>query len=1011
MTVFYNRFDRPYKTRKLDSHGKPIFAFDWFIRDTHELDFAELAELTQSIVQECATKNDAPMWSFTRPVPDAPRELTRTGERLIKRNNPAAFDVVSVLPLDYDTTDYSIDEFVADFGDYEFILHTSFSAYQASKKGAECFRVLMRVVDDGIPISLLEEPVAGRPSIRPAIVSTFPKIDQSCFEVTRGFFCPSCPKGSLERFRFLHNKGKPFDWRALPQTVLPKREQVKREVLPTEAAASADGFELKTFDIYRWFQQNTRFHQLSHKKIEVECPDGLAHSDGNTSAHIWLNSEDRWQFKCMHNHGGQKCGTTWARNLLFEQHGDKLAPYCQPIRKKETTSGMWQRRLQQLATTPQAKPTGQALVFDEQDNLITLADRYLDPMLLKQIPETGATFIQSPKGTGKTVLIRDFVSELKAADEPVLLIGHRINLMRALTAKGNLDLDFYLDFEDGEINSKHLGISLDSLPRLPELRTYANTTVIIDECEQVFQHLLSDTLKAKGRRSAVLTVLFRILRTCKRVVLLDADLTAELSIEVLKLCRGQIKLEAEPLLAIQNDYIFEGRTTQLYESQQHLVADLVECANKPDSRIFVSTNYLSFGKQLVAVLAPLGKQILLVSSETAELPEVQEFLADPSEASKDYEIIIATPTAQTGISIDNFHFTDVYGFYGWRVGTFQDIDQGCSRVRRVDLHKVWVQEADQKPPSRTWQSYRDELLAKEQATRVRCFGEDDGLGFATGERLWAEIHARVRWLVECWEANKAEQFVELRLARGYNMEPVVKDEAMHNKGKQALDLAEAIQEEHHAKALWEVEDIEPELHELLSRKRRSKEEQLLVERYRLREALGAQWSYENLVKAIDQQLLKLKFELEKLVKWSLDEQLDFDRRSREKHTVAINDASHVVMTTAVYNELCAAMGIKLADLVNLAKSSLDAGQDTEITQQMMLDLAKWATSNRRTISRYVRFRIKNPVEEPKATWQAVLGHILPLRAVKKQIDGVRQQRYFIDANKRDIVLRTFDLDK
>jgi hypothetical protein len=111
---------------------------------------------------------------------------------------------------------------------------------------------------------------------------------------------------------------------------------------------------------------------------------------------------------------------------------------------------------------------------------------------------------------------------IKADRGSVLLIGHRISLIRQSCQR--LGLDCYLDFEGG-IQSERLGICLDSLKRLRGRGAGPKPfrTVIIDESEQVLSHFFSDTIDA-ATREAIFVDFMSLLQRADRVVALDADL-------------------------------------------------------------------------------------------------------------------------------------------------------------------------------------------------------------------------------------------------------------------------------------------------------------------------------------------------------------------------------------------------------------------------------------------------------------------------------------------------------
>lgn len=111
-------------------------------------------------------------------------------------------------------------------------------------------------------------------------------------------------------------------------------------------------------------------------------------------------------------------------------------------------------------------------------------ERFLPDVALKP----GVTFIKSAKGTGKTQQIQRVVTEMGAAKR-ILLIGHRVSLIRAMCAR--LGLQCYLDKPDGGWQKfpHQFGVSIDSLHQVNPANPY--DLVILDECEQILDHFTS----------------------------------------------------------------------------------------------------------------------------------------------------------------------------------------------------------------------------------------------------------------------------------------------------------------------------------------------------------------------------------------------------------------------------------------------------------------------------------------------------------------------------------------
>src|SRR5262245_35587975 len=89
--------------------------------------------------------------------------------------------------------------------------------------------------------------------------------------------------------------------------------------------------------------------------------------------------------------------------------------------------------------------------------------RYLPDDLSFRLPKIGIIAIKSPKGTGKTVLLKQVVEDCNKRKKSVLLLGHRVFLLKDLAVRSNLA--YYLDIDNGEIADR-LALCLNSLTRI-----------------------------------------------------------------------------------------------------------------------------------------------------------------------------------------------------------------------------------------------------------------------------------------------------------------------------------------------------------------------------------------------------------------------------------------------------------------------------------------------------------------------------------------------------------------
>ncbi|XWK86005.1 MAG: plasmid replication protein, CyRepA1 family [Phormidium sp.] len=305
-----------------------------------------------------------------------------------------------------------------------------------------------------------------------------------------------------------------------------------------------------------------------------------------------------------------------------------------------------------------------------------------------ELPKTGIIAIASGKGTGKTKLI----AQVTAENERLLSLTHRIFLGRSLAERlgytWRTDADkgngYYID-ENG-CPTWRLGLCVESLLGIRPFQ-FMGATVVIDEVCQVFRALLtSNTCNKEGRRPAILARFEEIIKIAGRVIIADADLD-NFVVDYVKALRGE-----DEVFLIQNQYQTPGYGCTIYDSLDHsaIVADTVEMATG-GKRLFIATDSLKSSNVLVNLLESgiSRDRILVINSETVNLNEQREYVRQINEKLPLYDIVIATPSMSTGVSIEAQWFDAVIGiFYG--VVNDADIAQSLARVRHPIPRYIWV---------------------------------------------------------------------------------------------------------------------------------------------------------------------------------------------------------------------------------------------------------------------------------------------------------------------------------
>ncbi|MFM9087928.1 MAG: plasmid replication protein, CyRepA1 family [Cyanobium sp.] len=341
------------------------------------------------------------------------------------------------------------------------------------------------------------------------------------------------------------------------------------------------------------------------------------------------------------------------------------------------------------------------------------------------IPETAKIIgLVSAKNTGKTEWIAKQVEQAQRNHQRCLAIVHRIQLAIALSNRFGIDhIDEIKDSETGGI----LGYALciDSLRPNGKAKfnpyDWYESLIILDECEQVIWELLnSDRKSLKQNRPVILQTLKDVLQTATstggKVILSDADLSP-ITLDYIKALIGN----NPELWLLVNTFIPNQDKRKLYNyaSSEDWLSSIIDAVRK-DKRLLIhtgaqkaeskysTTNLYSLLSELFPDLA-----VLAIDAETVAEPKHSAFgcMANLSHTLANYQIVIASPVIETGISIDDDLFDAVYA-YGSGVQTVQQFCQTLERYRLdVDRHIFTRKSSNQRIAS--GETEPDSLMATE----------------------------------------------------------------------------------------------------------------------------------------------------------------------------------------------------------------------------------------------------------------------------------------------------------
>lgn len=317
--------------------------------------------------------------------------------------------------------------------------------------------------------------------------------------------------------------------------------------------------------------------------------------------------------------------------------------------------------------------------------------------------------IKAPKGTGKTESLINMVADAHANGQPALVLTHRVQLGQALCQR--FGMPYISEIKDSELGKTlGYGLCIDSLHRQSqahfEAECWDDALIIIDEVEQVLWHALNAST-CQSKRVVILKSLKTLIQTALagdgRLIVADADLSDTSLNYLIKLSGQQI----QPYI-IQNDWKPGKEHQWLVQSYtspnpSNLIAEVereLDGGGKPFILCSGQKAKSRWGTQVLeAYLSEKYPElkILRIDSESIADPTHAAYacVADLNKILHNYDIVIASPSIETGVSIDiRGHFTSVFCI-AQGVQAVNSVCQMMARVRDNIPRFLWARERGQ----------------------------------------------------------------------------------------------------------------------------------------------------------------------------------------------------------------------------------------------------------------------------------------------------------------------------
>lgn len=310
--------------------------------------------------------------------------------------------------------------------------------------------------------------------------------------------------------------------------------------------------------------------------------------------------------------------------------------------------------------------------------------------------------LRSPKGSNKTGWIVLQVQKAIARGIPVLVITHRIQLAKALCGRFGID---HIEEVRHSVTKGILGYGLciDSLHPDSQAQfdpdDWSEAIVIIDECEQVIWHML-DSNTCMNNRVAIIEnfqlLLKTVISTKGKIYLSDADLSCIVIDYVRRLVDKDVNI-----WVVENVYAKKKkRKLFVYTGgdPRQLVAALVEAISRGERHLvqvsaqkakykWGSTNLESYLKQRFPCL-----KILRIDAESITDPNHPAYgcITNLDSILSNYDLAIASPVIETGISIELKDYFDSVWCIASGVQTVDAVGQALERLRDDVPRHIWI---------------------------------------------------------------------------------------------------------------------------------------------------------------------------------------------------------------------------------------------------------------------------------------------------------------------------------
>lgn len=355
------------------------------------------------------------------------------------------------------------------------------------------------------------------------------------------------------------------------------------------------------------------------------------------------------------------------------------------------------KQLAKLTYSPDLEVDYAKLTTEENGEYVTRFQPPTDKQLI---------CLKSQKNTAKTENLACWIKPFLKNGGKILLLTHRIQLGEALCQR--FGINYVTELRESDTGKLFgYGLCVDSLHGKSQARfnpkDWEGAWIVVDECEQVFWHLLNSST-CQSERVEILRYLQETIQialsTGGKIFLSDADLS-DISINYVQSLAG---FKLNTWIVVNHWKPEKGWDIKSYpntgkngQSPKALVADLIIHIAKGGIPFICTSGQKKKSKWGTQILESYlqqmfpDKKILRIDRESIADPQHPAYgcIANLDAILPQYDIVLASPTIETGVSIDCHHFTSVWGIFQG-IQTPDSVRQALARVRDSVPRSIWV---------------------------------------------------------------------------------------------------------------------------------------------------------------------------------------------------------------------------------------------------------------------------------------------------------------------------------